>query len=160
MRPWVLHTCHSTTSSHLGVSRTLSMLRRFYWWIGMDASPCWWLRRCLKCQARKTSRQTIRWPTLSLSLPTTPASSSAWATLAPYPSRLEATPTSSFLRTASAPHRLVRHYRDSVHRLWRRRHPCQPIYPSLGMPRNSTFRTRTTGFLQSFPRHLRPPRHQ
>ena len=30
MRPWILHTCHSTTSCHLGVSRTLSMLRRFY----------------------------------------------------------------------------------------------------------------------------------
>ena len=30
MRPWVLHTCHSTTSYNSGVSRTLSMLRRFY----------------------------------------------------------------------------------------------------------------------------------
>ena len=32
----------------------------------------WWVRRCLKCQARKTSRQTIRWPTLSIPLPNSP----------------------------------------------------------------------------------------
>ena len=37
------------------------------WWLRR-----WWLRRCLKCQARKTSRQTIRWPTLSFSLPNGP----------------------------------------------------------------------------------------
>ena len=41
---------------------------RFFWWIGMDISTRWWLRRCLKCQARKTSRQTIRWPILSIPL--------------------------------------------------------------------------------------------
>ena len=72
MRPWVLHTCHSTTSCHLGVSRTLSMLRRFYWWIGRDISTRWWLRHCLKCQARKTSRHTIHCSTLSLPLPNGP----------------------------------------------------------------------------------------
>ena len=48
------------------------MLMRFFWWVGMDASTRWWLRKCLKCQARKTSRQTIRWPTLSLPLPNGP----------------------------------------------------------------------------------------
>ena len=69
MRPWVLHTCHSTTLCHLSVARTSDMLRRFYWWIGKDISTRWWLRRCLQCKARKTSRQTIRWPTLSLPLP-------------------------------------------------------------------------------------------
>ena len=42
---------------------------RFFWWIGMDISTRWWLRRCLKCQARKTSRQTIGWLILSLPLP-------------------------------------------------------------------------------------------
>ena len=69
MRPWVLHTCHPTTSNHLGVARTLSMFMRFYWWIGMDISARWWLRRCLKCQARKTSRRIIRWPSLALPIP-------------------------------------------------------------------------------------------
>jgi len=48
------------------------MLARFFWWVGMDVSARWWIRRCLKCQARKTSRQTIRWPTLSLPLPNSP----------------------------------------------------------------------------------------
>ena len=38
----------------------------------MDISTRWWLRRCLKCQARKTSCQTIRWPTFSLPLPNGP----------------------------------------------------------------------------------------
>ena len=45
------------------------MLRRFYWWISMDVSTRWWLRHCLKCQARKTSRHTTRWPPLLLPLP-------------------------------------------------------------------------------------------
>ena len=38
----------------------------------MDISTRWWLRRCLKFQASKTSRQTIRSPILSLPLPNGP----------------------------------------------------------------------------------------
>ena len=72
MRPWVLQTCHATTSLHLGVTRTVRMMARFFWWVGMDVSARWWIRRCLMCQARKTSRQTIRWPILSLPLPNGP----------------------------------------------------------------------------------------
>ena len=41
------HTYHSTTSFQLGVSRTLSLLRRFYWLIGKKLSTRWWLRCCL-----------------------------------------------------------------------------------------------------------------
>ena len=48
------------------------MLERFYWWIGIDVCVKWWVRRRLKCQARKTSRQTIRWLTLSTPLPNGP----------------------------------------------------------------------------------------
>ena len=48
------------------------MLARSFRWIGMDISARWWIRRCLKCQARKTSRQTIRWSNLSLPLPDGP----------------------------------------------------------------------------------------
>ena len=48
------------------------MLMRFFWWIGMDISTRWWLRRCLKCQGRKTSCRTVRWPILSLPLPNGP----------------------------------------------------------------------------------------
>ena len=72
MRPWILHTCYSTTSCLLGVSRTLSMLRHFYWWIGRDISTRWWLRPCLNHQARLTSCHTIRWSTLSSPFPNGP----------------------------------------------------------------------------------------
>ena len=67
-----MHACHADVSCHLGVTRTLKMLERFYWWVGMEVCTKWWVRRCLKCQARKTSRQTVRWPTLTIPLPNGP----------------------------------------------------------------------------------------
>ena len=72
MRPWVMQACHANALCHLGTARTLSLLERFYWWIGMRISTRWWIRRCLKCQARKTARQTIRWPILTIPLPSAP----------------------------------------------------------------------------------------
>ena len=45
---------------------------RFYWWVGMEACTKWWVRRCLKFQVRKTSRQTVRWPVLPIPLPNSP----------------------------------------------------------------------------------------
>ena len=48
------------------------MLGRFYWWIGVSICTRWWLPRCLKCQARKTSRLTVRWPVISMPLPEGP----------------------------------------------------------------------------------------
>ena len=71
-RPWIMHVCHADASCHLGVARTLKMLERFFWWIGMKACTKWWVRRCLKCQARKSSRQTVRWPVLPIPLPNIP----------------------------------------------------------------------------------------
>ena len=71
-RPWIMHACHADASCHLGVTRTLKMLERFYWWVGMEACTKWWVRRCFKCQARKTSRQTVRWPILPIPLPNSP----------------------------------------------------------------------------------------
>ena len=68
MRPWVMQACHSTASCHLGTARTLRMLERSYWWIGMSICTRWWIRNCLKCRARKTPRQTVRWPTITLPL--------------------------------------------------------------------------------------------
>ena len=56
MRPWLMQAGHSTASCNLGTTRTLRMLERFYWWIGMSICTRWWLRHCLKCQARKTLR--------------------------------------------------------------------------------------------------------
>jgi len=72
MRPWVMQLCHANVSCHFGADRTLRMLERFYWWIGMDICTKWWIRHCLRCQARKSSRQTVRWPILSLPLPSGP----------------------------------------------------------------------------------------
>ena len=71
-RPWIMHACHADASCHLGVTRTLKMLERFYWWVGMEACTKWWVRRRLKCQARKTSRETVRWPTFPIPLPNSP----------------------------------------------------------------------------------------
>ena len=71
-RPRIMHTCHADASCHLGVTRTFKMLERFYWWVGMEACTKWWVRRCLKCQARKTSRQTVRWPIFPTPLPNSP----------------------------------------------------------------------------------------
>ena len=57
---------------HVRAARTLSMLGRFYWRIGMDICTKRCIRHCLRCQARKSSRQTVRWPILSLPLPSGP----------------------------------------------------------------------------------------
>ena len=35
-RPWIMHACHADASCHLGVTRTLKMLERSYWWVGME----------------------------------------------------------------------------------------------------------------------------
>ena len=69
MCPWIMQACHSTASCHLGTTHTLRMLERFYLWIGMNVCTRWWLRHCLKCQARKTPRLTVRWPIISMFIP-------------------------------------------------------------------------------------------
>ena len=68
----VMQSCHTDASCHLGVMRTLKMLERFYWWVDMEACTKWWVRRCLKCQVRKTSRQTVRWPAFPIPLHNSP----------------------------------------------------------------------------------------
>ena len=72
MCPWVMQGCHSTASCHLGTARTLRMLERFSWRIDMSVCTRWWLCNCLKCQARKTSRQTVRWPIFTMLSPEGP----------------------------------------------------------------------------------------
>ena len=69
MRPWMMHACHANASCHLGAACTLSILERFYSWIGIDICRRWWLRCCLQCQVIKASRQTARCTILSLPLP-------------------------------------------------------------------------------------------
>ena len=51
----------------------------------MEVCTKWWVRRCLKCQARKTFCQTIRWPTLSIPLPNGPGISVSVDYLGPLP---------------------------------------------------------------------------
>ena len=41
MRPWVPRGCHADSVCHFGVTRTLQMLERFYWWVGLDQSVRW-----------------------------------------------------------------------------------------------------------------------
>ena len=101
-RPWITHACHADASCHLGITRTLKMLERFYWWIGMEVCTKWWVRRCLKCQVRKTSRQTIRWPTLSIPLPNGPGISVSVDYFGPLPITAQGIITSSSSRTVSA----------------------------------------------------------
>ena len=71
-RPWIMHAYHANAFCHIGVMRTLKMLERFYWWVGMEACTKGWVHRCLKYQARKASRQTVRWPVLPIPLPNSP----------------------------------------------------------------------------------------
>ena len=77
MRPWVMLACHSNALCHLGTARTLALLERFYWWVGMSISTPYWVRSCHKCQARKSSRHTVRWPIISIPLPSGPGYPSA-----------------------------------------------------------------------------------
>ena len=72
LRPLVLQRCHASVSCHLGVSRTLRMLERFYFWIGMEQCVRWWIRRCFMCQARKSPRMCVHWPVINIPLPDGP----------------------------------------------------------------------------------------
>ena len=72
MRPWIMQAFYSTASCHLGTTRTLRMLECLYWWIGIKMCTRRWLRYCLKCQARKNPRLTVRWPTITMPLPEGP----------------------------------------------------------------------------------------
>ena len=45
---------------------------RFHWRVDVEDYYKRWAQRCSKCNARQTSRQTIRWPTLSIPLPNSP----------------------------------------------------------------------------------------
>ena len=72
IRLWIMQACHSRASCQLGTTRTLRMLERFCWWFMMNVCTRWWLRQCLRCQARKTPWLTIRWPIISMPLPEDP----------------------------------------------------------------------------------------
>ena len=84
LRPWVMDCAHKE-AIHLGEKVTLGLLQRFYWWIGMAESVKWWIRRCYTCQARKSTRQTVRWPLISLPLPSRPGQMVSFDLLGPLP---------------------------------------------------------------------------
>ena len=69
IRPWIMQACHSTASCYFGTTRTLQMLERFFWWVGMNVCTRWWLRYCLKCQVRKTPRLAVCWSTITMPRP-------------------------------------------------------------------------------------------
>ena len=69
LKPWVMDCAHKE-AVRLGEKVTLGLLQRFCWWIGVAESVKWWIRRCCACQTRKSTRYTVRWPLISLSLPT------------------------------------------------------------------------------------------
>ena len=94
MRPWIMQAYHSTASCYLGTTRTLRMLERFFWWIGMNVFTRWWLRHCLKCQARKTPWLTVRWPIISMLLPEGPGVAVSVAYFGSFRYHQDSTPTS------------------------------------------------------------------
>lgn len=92
LRPWDnapmdMQLYRVNSSRHLGAVRTLSMLARFYWWVGVMSVFCtkWWTRCCLQCQVRTKSPQTARWPILTVPLPSGPGVSVGVDCVAPLP---------------------------------------------------------------------------
>ena len=75
--------CAHKESVHLGEKVTLNLLQRYYWRIGMADGVRWWIRRCYTCQARKSARSTIRWPLVSLPLPSRPGQMVSFDLLGP-----------------------------------------------------------------------------
>ena len=50
----VIHSLHNPiTSGHLGIKKTLSKLKRLFYWHGMKESVTNWVRKCATCGARK-----------------------------------------------------------------------------------------------------------
>lgn len=72
LRPLVMQRSHSDVSCHSGVSRTLSILEGFNWWIEMEQCVYRWIRRCGKCEARGSPRKIVRWPVIGVLLPDCP----------------------------------------------------------------------------------------
>ena len=148
MHPWVMQACHSTASCHLGTTRTLRRLERFYWWIGMTICTRWWLRHCLKCQSRKTSRLTVRWPIISMPLPEGPGIATS---VDHSRSRLEVTPTSCSSPIVSAVEPPCSHHllQPSLQRRARLTFSSTGIFSS-GDARAAYSPTTASSFAQSF----------
>ena len=66
-RSWMMHPCYSAAYRHLGITRTRKTLEHFFWWVTMEVSTEWWVRRCLNF--RNFSHQTFHWLPLCILLP-------------------------------------------------------------------------------------------
>ena len=84
LRPWVMDSAHKE-AAHLGEKVTLTLLQRYYWWkTGMMAdSVKWWFSRCYTCQSRKNASGAVRWPLVSLPLPSRPRQMVSFDSLGP-----------------------------------------------------------------------------
>ena len=69
-RSWMMHPCYSAAYRHLGITRTRKTLEHFFWWVTMEVSTEWWVRRCLNF--RNFSHQTFHWLPLCILLPKIP----------------------------------------------------------------------------------------
>lgn len=84
LRPWVMDCAHKEVV-HLGEKVTLGLLQRVYWWVGMAESVNWWCRRCYSCRFRKVPRNLLKWPLVSLPLPSRPGQMVSFDYLGPLP---------------------------------------------------------------------------
>ena len=57
--------------AHLGIKKTVQMVKRQFWWKGMNRDIRRYVRSCIKCQANKPWRSTTRPPLTPLSPPDT-----------------------------------------------------------------------------------------
>ena len=58
LRQWAISECHDTKyAGHLGVTKTLALLKRIYWWKGMKQHVYNYVRSCHSCQRNKPSQQ-------------------------------------------------------------------------------------------------------
>ena len=138
-----MHACYADASCHLDVTRTLKMLERFYWWVGMEACAKWWIRRCLNCQARKLPAKRFAGLHSPSPCPTSPEYPSALTTLGPCQSLLEEIPTSFSSRTASAGGQTCSLSPPQKSQLRYCQHLGKLLYPPVGMLINSSIRQRT-----------------
>ena len=159
MHPWVLHTCHATTSCHLGVSRTVRLLRAF---LLVD-----W-RRCLP-------------PLVDPPLPQMPGSQDFTPNdLLVYPAPVQQHPghRQYRLRRPTAAHherqpllphlrqpiyqprRHVRHHGSAIHSRRHLGHLRRPVQYLLGVPCDAYLRQRPAVFLQALDRLCPPWRQQ
>ena len=126
LRPWLMDRTHKE-AVHLGEKVTLAMLERYYHWVGMASSVKWWIGRCYACQARKKTRETVRWPLVSLPLPSGPDQMVAFDLLGPFPRTIKGMSTFCWSSTCSAGT-----LKDTLYQLTKRRHKvAQPSWYTI-----------------------------